>query len=350
MKVTKGSVLIVGNFLSSYFSRGVCEDLAFRLSDASWSVFTTSHKLNRVARLLDMIGIAWKSRRSYKVAQVDVYSGPAFFWAESVCWTLRRAQKPYVLVLHGGNLPSFASRWPRRVTKLLRSASAVTAPSQYLIEQLKQYRKDIRLMPNPLDVHAYNYSVRKQPLPRLLWLRAFDSIYNPTIAPRVVSLLATDFPGVELTMIGPDKGDGSLQNTKLVASELSVSERILFTGKVPKKDISLWMNRGDIFLNTTDIDNTPVSLMEAMACGLCIVTTNVGGIPYLLKNEEDGLLVPPNDPKAMAAAVARILNEPGLAEKLSHNARKKAESFDWSTILPKWESLLTSVGNGAVGS
>ena len=57
----------------------------------------------------------------------------------------------------------------------------------------------------------------------------------------------------------------------------------------------------------------------------------------------DALLVPPNDPNAMAAAVKRILTEPGLAEQLSRNARKKAESFDWSVILPQWEKLINSV-------
>jgi glycosyltransferase involved in cell wall biosynthesis len=103
------------------------------------------------------------------------------------------------------------------------------------------------------------------------------------------------------------------------------------------------MSRGDIFLNTTNIDNTPVSVLEAMACGLCVVSTNVGGIPYLLEHEHDALLVPPNDPQAMATAVHRLLNEPDLAERLSRNARQKAAQCDWSIILPQWEALLTSV-------
>ena len=80
-----------------------------------------------------------------------------------------------------------------------------------------------------------------------------------------------------------------------------------------------------------------------MASGLCIVSTNVGGIPYLIEDEMEGLLVPPNDPAAMAAAVRRILTEPGLAARLSSNARKKSEQFDWSIILPKWEELLREI-------
>jgi glycosyltransferase involved in cell wall biosynthesis len=101
-----------------------------------------------------------------------------------------------------------------------------------------------------------------------------------------------------------------------------------------------WLNRSDIFLNTADIDNTPLSVLEAMASGMCIVSTNVGGIPYLLEHETDALLVPPGDEAAMAAAVRRILTEPGLAERLSRNAYQKAKQFDWSIILPQWDKLL----------
>jgi glycosyltransferase involved in cell wall biosynthesis len=87
-------------------------------------------------------------------------------------------------------------------------------------------------------------------------------------------------------------------------------------------------------------------VLEAMACGLCIVSTNVGGLTYLLEDEHDALLVPPNDPAAMAAAVRRLLTEPGLAERLSRNARHKAEEFDLSVILPQWERLIETVADG----
>ena len=114
-------------------------------------------------------------------------------------------------------------------------------------------------------------------------------------------------------------------------------------GSIPKQKVPEWMNKTNIFLNTTNFDNTPISVIEAMASGLCIVSTNVGGIPYLLTHEQDALLVPPDNPQAMASAVRRILTEPRLAEHLSRNARVKAEQFDWSAILPQWEAILTHV-------
>jgi glycosyltransferase involved in cell wall biosynthesis len=99
----------------------------------------------------------------------------------------------------------------------------------------------------------------------------------------------------------------------------------------------------DIFLNTSRVDNTPVSVLEAMASGMCIVSTDVGGIPHLLQPEQDALLVPTDDPEQMARAVRRIVTDANLARRLSLNARKSAEQFDWSVVTPRWEALLESV-------
>ena len=112
---------------------------------------------------------------------------------------------------------------------------------------------------------------------------------------------------------------------------------------VPKKEVAQWLGQGDIFLNTASIDNAPVSVTEAMACGLCIVSTNVGGIPYLLQHEKTALLVPPADPEAMAQAIRRIIAEPELARQLSENAQREAQRFDWRAILPEWEALFRQV-------
>ncbi len=334
-------MLLVGNFLSATLGgNSVCEDLAERLIPLGWPVLTTSSQPGRLSRLGDMLTTVWKQRHSYRVAHVDVYSGPAFLWAEAVCLTLQVINKPFVLTLHGGNLPAFARRWPGRVRRLLVSAAAVTAPSRFLLEEMTPYRSDLRLQPNPLTTNSYAFRLRERPQPRIVWLRALHAVYNPSLATRVVSLLAPDFPQIELTMIGRDKGDGSKQIVQQMAKELDITERITFTGKVPRAAVADWLDRGDIFLNTADVDNTPLSVLEAMASGMCIVSTNVGGIPYLLEHDVDALLVPPRDEVAMAAAVRRVLTEPGLAERLSRNANKKAMQFDWSVVLPQWDELL----------
>ena len=154
-------VLLIGNFLSgANGSRGVCEELAARLSADGWAVLTASAKAARLPRLWDMLRTILKWRRSYAVAQVDVFSGLAFFWSEAACATLRWCGKPYVLTLHGGNLPEFARRHPQRVRRLLQSARAVTAPSRYLSEQMAPYRDGLRLLPNALALDDYQFRLR----------------------------------------------------------------------------------------------------------------------------------------------------------------------------------------------
>jgi glycosyltransferase involved in cell wall biosynthesis len=343
----KPPLLMIGVFLSwRGASRQICEELSERLDRGGWPVLRTSAKHGRAARLADMLGTIWRRRHDYAVAQMDVFSGAAFAWAEAAGWTLRRAGKPYVLTLHGGNLPAFARHWPRRVRRLLGSAAAVTTPSQYLWQQMQPYRADLLLLPNPLDVAAYPFRRRTALRPRLIWLRAFHEIYNPGLAARVVALLARDIPEIQLTMIGLDKGDGSRQRTAALARQLGVADRITLADAIEKRDVPQTLSQADIFLNTTRVDNTPVSLMEALACGLCAVSTNVGGIPYLVADERHALLTPSDDAPAMAAAVRRLLAEPELAQRLSQNGRQQVEPFDWPRILPRWEELLRSIVDG----
>ena len=340
----KKPILLVGNFLSSTKGNyNVCEDLATRLALVGWPVITTSKRQQRVLRFGDMVSTSWRRRAEYDVALVDVYSGLAFLWAEATCWVLRRAQKPYILTLRGGNLPGFAKRWPSRVTRLLQSADVVTVPSEFLRDLMAPYRKDLRLHLNPIDLQLYPFKQRVHPRPNLIWLRAFHSCYNPKLAAEVVALLTRSNPDVNLVMYGHDKGDGSLQAMQQLALTLRISGVIRTPGGIAKAKVSEALSTGDIFLNTTKIDNTPISVLEAMASGLCVVSTNVGGMPYLVEHDRDGLLVPPDDAPAMAAAVQRILTEPGLAARLSTHAREKAEQFDWARIMPRWEELLAAV-------
>jgi glycosyltransferase involved in cell wall biosynthesis len=337
-------VLIAANFLSSGGgSRSVVEDLSERLRARGYELVTASHHRGGLLRGAHMIATALVRRGEYDLAVVDLYSGRAFLIGEALSFVLKALGRPFVLVLRGGSLPEFAARRARRVGACLARAAAVAAPSPYLLEEMRPFHDALQLLPNPVDLAAYEARVRRAAEPRLVWLRSFHEIYNPTLAPKVVALLVRDFPEVRLTMVGRDKGDGSFRRTREAAAALGVADRIDFPGGVLKRDVPAWLSRGDIFLNTTDVDNTPVSVLEAMASGLCVVSTNVGGVPRLLEDGRDALLVPPADAEAMAAAVRRLLEEPALAERLSREGLRKAEQFDWSLVMPRWESLFCSV-------
>jgi glycosyltransferase involved in cell wall biosynthesis len=338
-------ILLIGSFLSSSGgTRSVCEELAERLEKRGWPVLTVSRKRNRLARLHDILWTIVSRRKQYEVAQIDVFSGAAFLWAELACLTLRSLGKPYILSLHGGNLPAFAARRQGRVRRLLAGANDVTAPSSYLQTELGSLRSDITLLPNALDLDRYPFRLRGKPGPRLVWLRAFHQIYNPQLAVKTLALLSGEFSEVQLTMIGPDKGDGSLAETRSLAAELGVSSRIEIIPGVAKEQVPERLQPGDIFLNTSRIDNMPVSVVEAMACGLCVISTAVGGVRHLIHHGEDGLLVPDGDAGAVAEAVRMVLSDPALATRLSSKSRLKAEQLDWGIVLDRWETLLSTAG------
>lgn len=339
------SVLFISN-LTSQMNRGtsVSETIGPLLAERGWKVYLASGKENRFLRLLDMIRTTWKNKDDFDVAIIEVFSGNAFIWAEVIGNLLYVLHKPFSLGLYGGNLPEFTMKNRRRVNRLLNKARYVFAPSTYLISRLSSLvSRNIDEMHYGVDLTRFQFSLRDHPKPRLISLRGFHQIYCPWVAAEVVALLQLEYPEVYLIMSGGTSADGSLMETIKRIDHTNIQSKVKITGYVKKPELESLVRSSDILLNTPIIDNTPVSVIQAMSSGLCVVSTNVGGIPYMLEDGIDALLVPPNDPQAMAAAVKRILTEPGLAEKLSTNARKKAEQFDWSVILPQWEELIEKV-------
>jgi glycosyltransferase involved in cell wall biosynthesis len=245
-------------------------------------------------------------------------------------------------MLHGGNLPAFSASRKERVSRLLSSAAVVTAPSRYLLDRMREYRSDIQLIPNAIDLGAYPLSARTAAPSRIVWMRAFHDTYNPELAVRAMARVIAEFPNIHLTMAGPDKGDGSLQRVKALVEEFGLSKNVAIAGSIPKKEVPALLASANIFLNTTRTDNTPVSVIEAMACGLSIVSTNVGGVPYLLDSERNALLVPSEDVAAMAAALSRLLRDAAFSNSLAAQARRDAERFDWKIVTPQWERLFSA--------
>lgn len=337
-------ILFTGNFLSGQpgaFS--ISEAIARRLSACGHQVILTSRKVNRMLRMADMIITIIKARKKYDIAHVDVFSGKAFFGAEINCLMLKWLKKPIILTLHGGNLPDLARRSPARVRRLFSMAASITVPSSYLFTQMQPYTSRMRIIPNPIDCKEFQFRYRPAANPELLWVRAFHEIYNPVMAIRVLAQLVEINPLVHLSMVGRDKGDGSLIRVQAEAHRLGVAEKLSLPGGIDNHKISSWIDQADIFINTTNFDNTPISILEAMAGGMCIVSTSVGGIPFLLEHGQDAMLVPAGDAAAMTHMISEILSEPALADRLSSNARKKAEQFDWSVILPQWEELFAKI-------
>jgi glycosyltransferase involved in cell wall biosynthesis len=289
-----------------------------------------------------MLSTVWRFRHAYDVAVVEVFSGAAFLWSFGVGALLRAIRKPHILSLHGGALPVFADRWPLLTRSLICGAEAVTVPSLYLERAFASIRSDIHVIRNGIDLPRYSFRHRTTPAPLMVWLRAFHEIYNPCLAIKVVADLVKSHPDSSLVMFGPDK-DGSRAKVERAVDCLGLEGAVKVNGAVPKSGVPAALASGDIFLNTTTIDNAPISVVEAMACGLCVVSTDVGGLPALVEDRQTGLLVPSNDVQSMVSAVEEILRDRDLAGRLSQQAREVAKAYDWSTVLDQWAQLLEGI-------
>lgn len=333
-------MLLIGNFLSSTGGkRSVCEDLAQELQSLGWNTTCASDRTRALPKLRHILQTIWSQRHAYSVAQVDVFSGRAFIWAIAACALLRALSRPYVLTLHGGNLPKFATKWPRPMRWMIKHAAAVTAPSNYLLREFLPWRPDLQLLPNGMSLKGYPFRLRSRVSPRLIWVRSFHEMYNPIMAVDAIAELAERYPDIHLTMIGPDRGDGSMERTSMRIEERKVSRFVTIVPGVMKSQLPPMLDQADIFLNTTNIDNAPVTVYEALACGLCVVSTNVGGIPDMLTDRKNALLVPRNDVKALTSAIDELLSGQVDCAGLSNEAYRTARQSDWSVVMPRWISI-----------
>ncbi len=174
----------------------------------------------------------------------------------------------------------------------------------------------------------------------MLWVRAYHEIYNPEMAIKVLRLVKNIYPDATLTMCGPIKDD-SRKKCHDLSIQLNLADSITFLGKIEKAQINELGLTNDIFINTTRIDNFPVTVLEALAMGLCVVSTNVGGIRYMLEHGKNALLTDDGDIVTMATYIDRIVRNKELSSNLNREGRKYAETFDISYIYPQWLKVIS---------
>ena len=332
-------LLYLGNQLSKHgFNKTTIETLGLQLEQEGFTVFYASNKKSFPLRLLDMMWSVINYRKQVSYLLIDTYSTKAFWYAFLCSQLARFFNIKYIPILHGGDLPNRLKKNTMLCRVLFSNAYKNVAPSGYLKQAFeKEGFKNVIHIPNTIEIEKYEFKLRTELTPNLLWVRAFASIYNPKMAVKVLQQLQEQYPSATLTMVGPDK-DGSLQTTKDFAKSLGIT--VNFSGQLTKEEWWELASKHDIFINTTHFDNTPVSVMEAMALGLPVISTNVGGIPFLLTNEQNALLVPDNDITAMTNAVLDLLENKPKNNLLITNARTFIEQMDWELVKQSWVSIL----------
>lgn len=317
------------------------EFLAEHFRAAGYPVIAASACRNNFLRLLDICRTIIFQYRKIDILVLSIYVGRSFVVEDIASGLARLLGIPIVMALHNGLTPTFVSLYPGWSRRVLSRASLLGAPSNFLAKVLRPFGWQVRVIPNPLDVSLYPFRLRQQVSPRLLWMRSFYPYYNPQMALRVLARLTLQYPDTSLVMAGKDKG---LQDELIkMAEDLGVSRNVRFPGFLDRSQKIHEFKEADIFINTNNVDNAPVSILEAWAMGLPVVSTASGGIPDLVGDGETGFLVPEDDDQAMAQAIYKIIENPDIAYKLSVQGRQKAESFAWENVLPQWEKIFAEV-------
>jgi len=336
-------IVYIGNNLSEKTNyHSAMATLTKQLQSEGHSVICTSDKTNKITRLLEMCFTILKHRNTTDLVLIDTFSTSNFYYALMTSQLARILSLKYIPILHGGNLPYRLKNSEHLSTLIFKYAYQNVSPSLYLASEFKKYNFKTVYIPNTIPVSEVPFKFRSKLDAKILWVRAFDKIYNPEMAVKVLAILKVAYKNASLCMVGPDK-DGSLSEVKDLAKQLGVADSLTFTGVLPKEKWHQLSENYDIFINTTNIDNMPVSVMEAMALGLPIVSTDVGGLPYLIEINVDGILIPVNDEKKMAEAIISLLDNGEMAAELSKNAREKVEKFDWNVVKVTWNKLLKNV-------
>lgn len=244
----------------------------------------------------------------------------------------RLARRGAILNYHSGEAGDHLARWPAAVS-MARLAHRIVVPSGYLVEVFSRFGLAAQAIHNFVDVESIPFRVRASPRPVFLSNRNLEPLYNVACSVRAFARIQREVPGATLTIAG--YGSQRPQLEALVA-ELGLAN-VRFAGRVPPEAMSRLLDEADVMLNSPDIDNMPLSLLEAQAAGLPIATTSTGGIPFIVRHELTGLLVPPGDDEALAGAALRILSEPGLAQRLSLAARAECVArYSWAAVEAEW--------------
>jgi glycosyltransferase involved in cell wall biosynthesis len=330
-------IVYIGNNLPST-NPTTFKQLIALLKELGFRVYGYSHKKMSFVRLIHMCWGIIKHRKATYVL-IDTYSTLNFYYALITSQIARLFHISYIPIVHGGNLPKRLLKNPRLSHLLFSNATKIVTPSLYLKDAFEKMQLQTILIPNAIAIQKYHFKKRAQLQPKLLWVRAFDQIYNPLLAVEVLALLKNKFPQASLCMIGPDK-DGSIQEVKKKATLLGVADALEITGLLSKEEWIIKAAAYDIFLNTTNIDNIPVSVIEAMALGLPVISTDVGGMPYLIDSYKNGILVPSNNAVKMMDAIEELLHNPLLVTKITLEAKKRILNYDTKKVQQQWKNLL----------
>jgi len=342
----KRAVLILGLFVNpsakKHSIRTAEDRIAAMFQRYHIPVITSSDASGRTKRFIETIKTLIQKRNLYDVAIVPLFgTTPSFLWQEVVTRLLKLFNKKIILGIHGGSIPGRIDAGNKRFFVAMRRADILFAPSLYFSSYFAQKGFQLHTIENPVDFSSYSFCRKEKIRPRILWMRAFTDIYDPLMAVRVAKRLAAMYGDFEMVMAG--KEGPLLQATIDLAKQYELHEKIIFPGYINMQQKLEYAKEYDVYISTNKVDNTPVSLTEFMQLGLPVVSVNVGGIPYMIEDGVNGLLVNANDDEAMFKKINLLIENQQLAQSIITNAHNYVQRYDENNVMQKWSAILNEL-------
>jgi len=290
-------------------------------------------------RLIPYFAALYRMARRVEVIHLLANSGWSWhLFAAPAVWIARVQGVPVIVNYRGGDAERFLKRAPRWVTRTLGSADACVVPSGFLRDVLAKFGVASEIIPNVVDLSRFRPRApgARAESQHVIVTRNLEAIYDIATGIRAFALVSQRFPNVRFTVVG----EGPERDTLMrLARELRIDAKISFPGRLTREAMAALYREADVMLNPSLIDNMPNSILEAYASGVPIVSTNVGGIPYIARDNETAMLVAPGDAEAMAERICSVLGHPNLAHSLAAQGRLEASRYSWPEIRTAWLTL-----------
>lgn len=291
--------------------------------------------------------IAMLFARAWRYDIVHVFSASYYSYLLSALPAILVAKfygKKTILNYRSGEAEDHLANW-RTAVPTIRFADVVVVPSGYLVEVFARFGLQARIIFNTVETNRFRYRERKPMRPVFLSSRLLEPLYNVACVLRAFAIIQANYPEARLTIAGDGSMRGELES---LSRELKLRDA-RFIGFVSFDDMPALYDAADIYLNANDIDNMPSSLIECMAAGLNIVTTDAGGIPYIVTDDETGLIVPCGDHEALARGAMRLLEDAALAEQTAARAQAECHKYNWTAARREWLRLYSELAGRRVG-
>jgi glycosyltransferase involved in cell wall biosynthesis len=290
-------------------------------------------------RLLPYLLALWRAAGRADLVHVMANSGWSWhLFAVPAIWIGWLRGRPVVVNFRGGEAASFLSHSGWLVRFTMRRCARLVVPSGFLDAVFTRHGMRASVVPNVVDTGRFSppSGPAQGNVPQLLVARNLEAIYGNDTALRAFALVRERHPAARLVVAGSGPLLSALQ---ALADELGVADAVRFTGRVDREEMADLLRRSAVAVNPSHVDNMPNSVLEALAAGVPVVSTDVGGVPYIVRDGQTALLVPARDERAMAAAIVRLLDDPRLAAALSAAGQVEAERYTWSRVAPQWAAV-----------